>query len=649
MQKIKILDPQEAIKIAAGEVVERPAHILKELIENSIDAGATHITIHSKKSGKELLSITDDGSGMSPADARLCFLHHATSKIISVNDLEGISTYGFRGEALSSIASVARVQLTTKTDDDKGATEIIMESGKVQQEQTVAHPTGTTIVVTKLFDQIPARKKFLKSDDTEWNAIIAIFQAFCLRYTHINFKIFHDDKLSYNCPATTNIIQRCAQLWSNDLHDQLIPIDPVVKSKITISGATTKSHYHRYNRNQIFTFVNNRWVKNIELSRAIMKGYQNVLPHQKYPATFISLEIDPTLIDINIHPKKEEVKFLHPGIVQTAIQEVITEALNSSISSTKNISFDYKNTTLQQKHIQNFADITQAYHLPNEHTPYSQNETKILFTPKATQHFEHIESSKEQPGVIDQSTATHMAEKTSSLSQQAMKSLFSSPFQEDETIKNVQTTNQTIYEEEPYSIIGQFNNTYIMIEQNNQLLIIDQHAAHERILYEHLKKHFTEVATVQLLFPHIVKLSTQDVTLLDEHISLFEAHGIVLERFSDTEIIIQATPVSLQHKAITEIIQTTITWIKEHQHIDPKDFFKELNESIHTQKACKTAFKAGDILNVEQMHNIVQTLFKIENRFCCPHGRPTIWNLELKEIEKYFKRDYKSIAKPIFL
>ena len=231
-QTIKILDLQEAIKIAAGEVVERPAHIIKELIENSIDAQSNTIIIQTRAAGKDEIIITDDGSGMSPEDAKLCFAHHATSKISTVHDLETVTTYGFRGEALSSIASVSRVELTTKTDDQKSASHLILQDSKIIVDDFASHPTGTTISITNLFDNIPARKKFLKSDDTEWNLVVSIFQAFCLRKPNIHFKLFHNGHMSYNCPPTTDIKVRCAQLWSGNLSEQLLTIDPTIIKNI---------------------------------------------------------------------------------------------------------------------------------------------------------------------------------------------------------------------------------------------------------------------------------------------------------------------------------------------------------------------------------------------------------------------------------
>lgn len=692
MQKIKILDPQEAIKIAAGEVVERPAHILKELVENSVDAGATEIIIHSEQAGKNLLKITDNGCGMSPQDAQLCFAHHATSKISNVQDLDTIATYGFRGEALASITSVAQVSITTKTDKDKSAKQLILEDGAIKEQQTIAHPTGTTIMVKNLFDNIPARKKFLKSNDTEWNAIVAIFQAFCMRYPNIHFKLFHDSKLSYNCPVSSDIIQRSAQLWSNNLHDQLIAINKTEKNNFTISGAISKSHYHRYNRNQIFTFVNNRWVKNIEISRAIIKGYQNVLPPQKYPAAFLFIDINQAEIDINIHPKKEEVKFLHPGIVQKFIQETVTKVLNESVNETleqqgtgfpisptlklrrtgKPDENDVNTNPFAQPHQQAVSNVFEqgnqtgfpivvgndergsendpstpkAYDVTTTITNKSENQQNVTINNDPLSKNIIEQNSFDNKGV-KQKTNFNVSNKPHTKTNVSPTSSFPTAIGNPEKINNP-PHNQTIYEQEPFSIIGQFATTYILIEKAQELILIDQHAAHERILYENFKKNFEQVATVQLLFPHIIKLSETDVSLISKHAELFTQHGIVFEQFSDTELVIQATPVSLQNKAIADIILTTLNWIKEHDSIDEQDFFKQLNEQLHTQKACKTACKAGDTLNQEQMLNIVQTLLIIENRFCCPHGRPTMWNVSLKDIEKHFHRDYRSKNKEIF-
>ncbi|MCX5924255.1 MAG: DNA mismatch repair endonuclease MutL [Candidatus Dependentiae bacterium] len=663
-QTIKILDPQEAIKIAAGEVIERPAHIIKELIENSVDAKASTITIHARSAGKDEISISDNGSGMSPDDAMLCFAHHATSKISTVHDLQNIVTYGFRGEALSSIASVSHVELITKTDEEKSATHLVLHEGKVITETVAARQTGTTLTITDLFASIPARKKFLKSDDTEWNLIVSIFQAFCLRYPNIHFKLFHNGHLSYNCPPTkSNIKDRCAQLWSGNLDQHLIDLEPKEEKTISVTGAISTPHYYRFNRGQIFTFVNNRWVKNIEITKGLIKGYDGVLPAQKYPAAFLFITIDPAQVDINVHPKKEEVKFLHPGIVQRVIQEAVQKTLSNFVSSSLapvSKAFDVAPQTFYKPY--QFFTQTEEFS--------SAFENKIL-GPRVKPEDEEREDNASSFARLDI----------------AKDNVFSSPFRDmktdrllmldprdklkddveftpnvssefsyapsvipaqagiqEEIIQTIPISapevNKSIYEQEPYSIVGQFKKTYIMLEKNNQLILIDQHAAHERILYEQFKKNINETATVRLLFPHIIKLSASEIEQITAYEKLFYKHGIEFEAFSQTELIIQATPVQMQAQAVQEIIHLALAWITQNHSIDHDELFTKLHEKILAEKSCKAACKAGDSLNHEQMDNVIKELLKTENRFCCPHGRPTVWGMDLKEIEKHFKRDY---------
>jgi len=610
-QKIQILDYHEAIKIAAGEVIERPSNIIKELLENSIDAGAKNISLHLHNAGKTMIKIVDDGCGMSQKDAMLCFAHHATSKIKSVQDLTKISTYGFRGEALSSIAAVSTTELITKTETDKIATRIVFQNSKcIQQEQTT-HPTGTTFIITDLFENIPARKKFLKSDDTEWNQIVTIFQAFCLRYLDINFKLFHNDHLSYNCNKTDSIQTRAAQLWNNNLHDQLITISTKTIKNFTIHGSISTPHYYRFNRGQIFIFVNNRWVKNNELMKGILEGYQGVLPHQKYPAVFLNIEINPEFIDINIHPKKEEIKFLNPGIAQQVVATSIKQALNNFIS-------------------QKISHPT----TPNIFMP----ETKL------EEAFEKREEKK-----IDQKTEL----KTVPFS--PIHSIFKSPFKSDLPIKKEAisfsaqpipdqithtsitkiNTNETIFQEPIFTIIGQFNKTYIILEQNNELILVDQHAAHERIIYERLKIQ-GEIPSVQLMFPHVIKMPASNIIRILDHMHLLAEHGIIIDQLSDCEIIITATPIGMQALAVQEIIMMISDLLDDEQDI--KNL--QLNEKIITAKACKTACKAGDTLEITQMQNLIKELMKVSDKFSCPHGRPTMYPMTLKEIEKHFKRNY---------
>lgn len=615
--KIKILDPHEAIKIAAGEVIERPAHLIKELLENSIDAGAANITLYVNGAGKTLIKIVDDGSGMSPEDAQLCFAHHATSKISSVTDLDSIATYGFRGEALSSIAAVSRVELLTKTAEQKVATHIILEHGTITAQQQAAHPTGTTFIITQLFAKIPARQKFLKSDDTEWNAIVTIFQAFCLRYLNITFKLFHNDFMAYHCHATEDIKVRCAQLFNTNIHTQLIPLPTTTEKNITVCGAISTMHYYRFNRGQMFTFVNDRWVKNSELSKAILSGYDGVLPHQKYPAAFIFINIDPQLIDVNIHPKKEEVKFLNPGIVQrivsTAIKNALSQQINAKLENTKTAFA----ATPQEMVATTFTS--------------QQHQTTVDFAPTdfSSANFDSLFDDAPKNFFNPQENATKETNKTKKIQQTV----------QDSGIQQSKSTSEApvhIFQDEPtYTIIGQLKKTYILIEQEQELLMIDQHAAHERIIYQRLLQQ-EQSASVHLMFPHIIKLPATMLTLLMQHQKLLHDQGIIAEAFSEHELILQATPVGISQVAAEEIIHALCENLRADQNVD----HLRLQEKIISTKACKAACKAGDTLDLQQMHTLIKELLATENRFSCPHGRPTMHAITFKEIEKLFKRDY---------
>lgn len=612
---IKILDPHEAIKIAAGEVIERPANIIKELLENSIDAQAKNITLYLKSAGKDYIKIVDDGIGMSAKDAMLCFAHHATSKISKVDDLNSITTYGFRGEALSSIAAISKVELITKTHDEKIATSITFQNSKCIKQEPAAHQTGTSFIITNLFDNIPARKKFLKTDETEWNQILSIFQAFCLRYLDISFKIFHNDILMYNCHATENIATRSGQLWNSNLHEQLIDIPKSTTKNITLQAALSTPHYYRFNRGQIFIFVNNRWVKNHELIKAIMQGYEGVLPHQKYPAVFLFIEIDPKLIDVNIHPKKEEIKFLNPGIAQQVvslkIQEALSNFINQKINSEKKVSI--KTDSL---------DIALDQNIFND-DPFDTKvpEKKVIFP-----------ASLQEP-VSNNLFSTPFISKPI---QKIDSPIFQPKAQEVKTVDQTEEINVTLFkEEELYSIIGQYHKTYIIIEQSDELILVDQHAAHERIIYQRLKNQGT-APSIQLMFPHVIKLSAQAITKIHSQTHLLSEHGILIDQLSETEVIITATPVGMQIHATEEIIKMIADMLEHQDHLENL----QINEKIITQKACKTACKAGDTLEITQMQNVIKELMITPNRFCCPHGRPTMYTMQLKEIEKHFKRDY---------
>lgn len=605
MNIIKQLSPEQANQIAAGQVVERPANIVKELIENSIDAGASRIELYIEQGGHHVIRIIDNGCGMSPDDAHACFLRHATSKLISIDQLPTINTFGFRGEALASIAAVSNVTLITKHIADELGTKIELKNGKATTTN-VTSTCGTDITVDQLFYNVPARKKFLKKDSTEWRAIEQLFEAFCFSFLEKHFIIWHDGKQVHNCPPVASLTERVAQLLPAAISTSTIPLIEHAQKGISITGAITHHHYFRYDRTSIFLFVNNRWVKNKELSSAMLNGYLNVLPAGKFPAGSISITVDPHEVDINTHPRKEEVAFVHPKRVSTLLTTAVKATLEAHLSKqlARTVTFAPSRSTT----------------LPPE-DPFATQDTSFVMP---------MQPFRQNPA---------LRPILSSL-QTASKALYTEvPTQPafNETQELPQAHIKMAHDKN-YSIIGQLSNTYILLEHEDGLFVVDQHAAHERVLYERFKSRFGNVPTIELLFPLVIELTQDDITLIADHLDLLTAHGVAIEQFGPTQLRITSTPVHAKEITFYELIREMIGWIKESQGISTEQLHEQINEKLHAQMACKAAIKAGDILSTEKMNALLDELYACENRFICAHGRPTGWLLSTHEIEKKFKR-----------
>jgi len=666
MGKIKQLSHHEAQKIAAGEVVERPANIVKELVENSIDAGATRISVYIEDSGKKLIRIVDNGCGMDATDAQICFDRHATSKITQVQELESINTFGFRGEALASIAAVSQITLITKEENSLEGTQITIEANTIIQTNFVACTTGTDISINNLFFNVPARKKFLKTAQTEWRAIQLLFNAFCFDYPHIHFTLFSDDKQVLNCPVTPTIKNRTLQLWENSTHNHLLDIS--AHGEISINGVISNHQQYRYDRSSIYFFVNKRWVKNHHLSSALLKGYDNVIPSGRYPLAIINITVPLHEVDINIHPRKEEVKFLHPRKVEQALQQAVKTALEVHVSN--NLKKDV------------FVQPVPTYSQPSYDFNSFNFDQAIPFVAPALQSFNeegsnHTNEPKTAPQLIlpiDEpfpfasfDTPLRGTPSYAPLSHKASEDLRkASEDRQDERIKKLETLNHNPFvinnEQQPpfvlslsketnvtpgtnvpcdtYRIIGQYKATYLLIEKEDGLFLVDQHAAHERILYELFSERFNEVATIQLLFPQIVTLSRHDIEVIVPHLDIFNNNGILIEQCAYDQLIVQSLPVHLKEQSLSDIIKEVIGWIIEYKTTDTNDIKKTINNKLQAQMACKAAVKAGDILTQEKMEQLLRDLEKTANRFSCPHGRPTGWLISINEIEKKFKRRF---------
>ncbi len=604
MPIIKQLPPHEAQKIAAGEVVERPANVVKELIENALDAGATALTIYLEEGGKKLIRVIDNGSGMSPEDAHLCILHHATSKIKTIHDLEQLRTFGFRGEALSSISSVSKMSLKTKEAASSLGIELEIEEGTTVKEASVAMNTGTDIAIRDLFYCVPARQKFLKTKETEWRTIVHLFHALCLSYQQVSFTLYHDDRLIFTVAATDSLKERISQLFEPALTKSVLLLDAhEERMNLTIKGAITHQ-YTRFDRTHLYMFVNNRWVKNHKLGQALIRGFQNMLQPNRYPAGFLFITLDAPFVDINIHPRKEEVQFLHPRIIEELIQTTVQKTLESTMTLGRTVKENVQANILPRPVVQEkifHKQFNNAAAQPPEARSSSEKEEKDFLNALAT------------------FTPAHQ-EKTT------------------ETQTPLFTTSKPPLH---YRLIGQFQLTYLVIESEEGLVLIDQHAAHERVIFERIKVSFDEITQVRLLFPQVISLTRSDVSLIEPYLELFQSFGIEAQRMSEQELVIVQTPIFLKNQSLEDCVKQAIGALHEYSYLGADELKKIMVERIHAQLSCKAAVKAGDELSMESMHQIIKDLHSTNNKLTCPHGRPTQWALTKSDIEKKFKRDYR--------
>ena len=608
---IKILEKHEVAKIAAGEVVERPAHLVKELVENALDADATSVTLKVEDAGKKLIEVIDDGSGMSQDDAKLCVHPHATSKITQLSDLETINTFGFRGEALASASAVSKLSIKTRLKDADGdGWHVCFEQCEVMDTKPCAMAHGTHVTITDLFYNTPARLKFLKQDETEWNQILATFQAFCLINLKVSFSLYRDGRRIIHAPATDDLRTRVSQVWDHNFAANLLDISSIDhKAPVTIAGLISNRHLWRYRKDQLYIFVNKRWVKNPELSRAIVKGYADALPPGRFPAGVVSLTIDPTQIDINVHPKKEEVRFAKPGTITKTLQHTVTKTLEDEVSKLLDQPAEKSGTVSSFNFDKEVFKVVPA-------TKSGRPEPAPLAPPPA---FSSPSSPAPQPIIPKpQRTAPPL-------------------FQAQQPIPGHHAI-PTIGRSDNYTVVGQFFAMYIMVETKDSMLVIDQHAAHERILYERFRETFEKKEGTRLMFPEVIVLQPHHLKLVLEHKEFFSDQGIRLDQFDDNAISISSSPPCVHNSELGPLVMEVALFIEEHANLDTEHFSKKLNEHMHGEMACKSAIKAGDRLETLQMERLVNDLLAIDNRFKCVHGRPTIWGLTRVELEKKFRR-----------
>ncbi|MCP8616440.1 DNA mismatch repair endonuclease MutL [Salirhabdus salicampi] len=619
MGKIQLMDEHLANKIAAGEVVERPASVVKELVENSIDANSKWIKVELQEAGLSVIKITDDGDGMSADDCERAFFRHATSKIKTEEDLFRVRSLGFRGEALASIASVSRLKLRTSTGQSAG-TMITLHGGEVQKKDKSDARKGTEIVVEDLFYNTPARLKYMKTIHTELGHITDVLYRMALSHPNIRFECIHNDRKLFQTNGNGNLQQVIAQIYGVNTARQMLPVHNETLD-FTIQGFVAKPEVTRSNRNYMSTIINGRFIKSHIINKAILQAFHTLLPIGRYPVTVVNIEMDPVLVDVNVHPAKLEVRFskekelfdaIEQGVKQTLKKEILIPAGTATRKQKEEAyqsSMTFSNSTVRHQPDRSF------YEVQTRDVPDVKEKQSFVLDDVEKQHHGHSRNIEEQPNVP-------------ALTDEPM----SEQFVEEENgfTQNKQPRIPDLYP------IGQLHGTYILAQNEDGLYIIDQHAAQERIKYEFFREKvgYVEEELQELLVPLTFEFSKQEAILVEQYMDELRKVGLFFEPFGDNTFIIRSHPQWLPKGEEEGLIRDMVEQVLEYQKID----LKKLREEAAILMACKRSIKANHYLKHEDMVQLLDDLRTCFDPFTCPHGRPIIVSFSQYELEKMFKR-----------
>ena len=587
MSKVHLLSQSISNMIAAGEVVERPSSVVKELVENAIDAKARHIDIVIKDAGRTLIKVIDDGIGMDKEDALLALKRHATSKILDERDLFNISTLGFRGEALPSIAAVSHLVLTTSTGNNVGTKVEVVNSNEIKVENAPLRK-GTEIEVNELFYNTPARLKYLKSDTTEFAQIHDVVVHIALGYPNIIFTLIHNDKVVFKTNGNGNVLEIIAEIYGKETARNMKKLT-CENYDFKVEGYISKIQINRANRYSMITLLNGRYVRMLQVNNTLIEAYKTYLPDDRYPITVLNIEVDPSLVDINVHPSKHEVRLSKEKDLVNLIKE---------------------NTLLTLKEELLTPSISK--------TP---KEKEIVLTPSLNFDSENF-FTKEEVKVVKEELPLIIEEK-----------------EEVEVKINKEDIKQVIQEKikEPtyFRVIGQYHGTYILCEFDDGLYIIDQHAAAERINFEKYSRLLgTTSSSIKLLVPLLLDYTYNEIKQIEENKNVLETLGIYFESFSNSNIRISEVPSYFMDVNMEVYVRDVIEMILNKSKVSSLDIRLNAIATI----ACKASIKANHALNTLDMQNLIKNLLKCENPNTCPHGRPTMLKYTNYELEKFFKR-----------
>lgn len=603
---IKLLPESVANQIAAGEVIQRPASAVKELLENAIDAGATDIKLYIKDSGRALIQIVDNGCGMSLTDARLAFERHATSKIREANDLFAIRTLGFRGEALASIAAVAQVQLKTRRHEDDLGTLVEIEGATFKNQSPCSCPAGTSIAVRNLFFNVPARRNFLKSNTAEFRHIIEEFQRVALVYHQVAFSLYNNDKPMFVLQRA-NLKQRIVALMGNHFSNRLVPINESTP-EAEISGLIGKPEYARKTRGEQFFFVNKRFIRNPYLHHAVDTAYKELIPDDSHPVYFIYLEVDPVTIDINIHPTKTEVNFQHNQVIYSTLKAAIRKVLGK-FSLSPSLDFDTE----------------QGISMPSLPPGYIPRQPEVNIDPEYDP-FRQKQGSQYKPAAKPTDENWHKLYKTETPAQASML-LRTEQEPPDQDIPELQLSNQNAF--------IQVNGRYIVTRVKSGLMVIDQFYAHQRIIYDKMLERLASnnPGSQQTMFPQTINFSPANADIMRELMPQLQVLGFMIEPLGTNTFVVSGMPADLDNFDPGELLEKIIDNYKKNL----VDLKSDKTLSLARSLARHLAVKPGKQLAVEEMMNIVNELFATKAPESAPDGNPTLRIITLEDISKKFR------------
>lgn len=618
MAKIQILSEETIDKIAAGEVVERPSSVVKELVENAIDAGATAVTVEIKEGGISFIRVTDNGEGIEKSQIKNAFYRHATSKLRDASELSAIDTLGFRGEALSSIAAVSQVELITKTEEDLTGTRYVIEDAVEKDIQDVGVPKGTTIIVKNLFFNTPVRRKFLKSPTTEGSYINELCERMALSKPEVSFQFIQNGQMKFHTSGNGDLKELVYRIYGKDIAKEIIPVNQKGKD-ISICGVLGKPTLCRANRNFENYFVNGRYIKSSLISKAVEDGYAAYMMQHKFPFFILNIDVTPEMVDVNVHPTKMDVRFANNEYFYDYISSTVSTVLKmQELIPQVSLTEEKKETapvaeTKEPKGPEPFEAVRLTQPLNPKPSMVLAEESAVYGTPK-----EDVSVLKKQlqNNVIkaDQVVYAKAPEQMS---------LFETPFLSKEA-------------ETEYEILGQLFDTFWLIAYGEKLLIMDQHAAHEKVKYERLVKHFKEktIETQTLNPPVIISMSSKERTIIEEYMQYFEELGFTLEDFGSNEIAIRTVPLDLYGQNEKEMFLSLLDELCSDMPRGKQELIYEKLASM----SCKAAVKGNNRLSREEVKELIKELMTLENPYHCPHGRPTIISMTKYELEKKFKR-----------